>query len=262
MEKRNVSALKTLILLGMIIAPSFYLLSSYSPRYIPAGKRPVGYRKGRPQRRARSSKLIKSVPQESVPVEEEVVPVEVPQTSHVDKNLSDEDEREKSSESTVMQAGEKDVKVASPVVPAAKRGMLTALYATIAPVILVTLNTALGIGIAVSTKSFIKQWMARKNYLSLRNKFLDEANEMFKPEFLEESSDDDKVEAAMAIALQNHRLSPKEVMVFNQLKEQSSVSSIFGQVISAGALNTFAQMTGSLIGLVATMALQTLMPAK
>jgi hypothetical protein len=276
MEKGNISALKTLILLGMIIAPSFYLFSSYSPRHIPAGKRPLGYVNPRARRVARRRQVLVK------PVQEEVVLAEPAQVTQVREEIPPEDEREESVEPTISQSGEKDVQVASP--SAATPGMLTALYATIAPIILITLNKALEGGIGAFTKLTIKRFMVRnalkeaqqeayadaeKNVISkdfdrtlmmtaesldpLGKKYdlvMDEIERRFK------WSDQEKIDFQFKENLQAKKIDP------DTLKKQTSVSHIVSQGVYAGFLSTAIPMFGSLVGLLATVALQTLMPSK
>src|SRR4029079_3526387 len=69
-------------------------------------------------------------------------------------------------------------------------------------------------------------------------------------------SDQEKIDFKFKENLQAKKIDPDD------LKKQTSVSNIVSQGVYAGLLSTAIPMFGSLVGLLATMALQTLMPSQ
>jgi hypothetical protein len=215
-------------------------------------------------------------------VPEEVVSNEPARAAQVNKELPQEDEMAEPSELTASPSAEKDVQVASAATPAP--GMLTALYATIAPIILITLNKALEGGIGAFTKLTIKKFILRHaikeaqqeaydkakvnvnsgafdqtllitaNSLKPDNKKYDQVMGEIKRRF--ELSDQEKIDLQTKENLLAQKIDPEA------LSKQTSVSTIVSEGVYVGLLSTAIPMFGSLIGLLATMALQTLMPSK
>jgi hypothetical protein len=154
------------------------------------------------------------------------------------------------------------------VTPLSQPSFLTGIYLAIAPIILVTLNKALGTGIAASTKSLIKQFIQRGTIMSQKeNIIVVNAQSLIKkgnidatlkqiakenPSFnISAVSYEQKFDLAKNIAKTD----------FETQAEAISLQNILGQAILIGTINTIIPMIGSLIGIGATMTLQSLMPA-
>ncbi len=260
MEKNNKSVVKTIVLLIAIVAPSFYLFSSYHSPKMPANN-PFRRQKARRQR----TPVIKSVAVEPVmQAEDEKVIYEEPVSRSLpvvraseDNKMPEQLQPEGPTNTSVLQ----DVQVVPP-----SPGILMSMYGTIAPIILVTMNKALGGGIEASTKTVIERYIGRRQFMSLKDNIMTKMNAMLKPEFvgisneqknkLKSLSDEEKLE----IGKQNF-LSSKELKTFNTLEQQSVTSSIFSQAFYMGMLNTIVPFISTFIGFGATMGLQTLMPA-
>jgi hypothetical protein len=255
MEQKNKSMMKTVILLIAIVAPSFYLFSSYHNPKMPANN------KFRRQKARRSRVPTRSVGLEPTmqPADEEIIPEEPASITQEQEPENQESQDKESATNAVAVAQDVAVNQPSP-------GILMSIYATVMPVILVTMNKALGGGIEASTKSVIERYLNRRQFFSLKDTIMAKMDAMMKPGFkgisdkqkniLKGLSDKERLE----VGKQNF-LSSKEQKAFDNLEQQSSTASIFSQALYMGMINTVVPFIATFIGLGATMGLQTLMPA-
>lgn len=224
MKNKDVSLLQAFILTcSIIVVPSQPLLSSHPAKTIPKTTEPK-----------------KQVIQLAINEDEEI-------------NKKDEDEEEITEQpqlDTTIAASTKETQIATPT-----PGLLTRIYIAAAPIILVTLNKALGTGIGAATKSFIKQVMERQAFMTLKSDILLGIDQTFHPEDLQTMSEQDKLNLTKE-TLREFKID------FDQKEKQTSFPSIISQAIYIGTLNTLVPMVGSLMGFGATMLLQQLMPTE
>ncbi|HLC06988.1 MAG TPA: hypothetical protein VJJ26_02250 [Candidatus Babeliales bacterium] len=170
-------------------------------------------------------------------------------TTQASSDSTDEelDEEQRQPDTTII-ASTKEIQVATPI-----PGILTRMYSTVAPIILVTLNQALGTGIGATTKSLIKQFMARQAFTTLKNDTLLKIDQKLAPEYLQTMSQQNKLDLAKALLAQ-------QKIDFDRMEKQTSFSSILGQAVYIGMLNTVIPIIGTFVGYGATLALQTMMP--
>lgn len=291
MSKKNTYILKTLILLCTTVASSFYVLST------PPGKR----REGETSNRARpslasysASASAKATAGTQVPAPVQPAPVlqpVEPQTQLIKKTpilapAPEEEQIETSqekSEEPVVATMSQARKVQVPT-----QGWLASAYATIVPIILVTLDNAVGGGIAASTKSAIKLFGARHEFMNVKNEAQEQATKMVESGDFEESireqanktinkyniSKDDPEYAKIQENMLKQIASPKQekinlltknILALNkidpdEMEKETSFSSIFSKTVTAGLLNTIIPMIGKFIGYGVSLSLQGLMP--
>lgn len=152
--------------------------------------------------------------------------------------------------------------------------VMTFVYATLIPVLLLSFSKAFEKGLTAMTKSSIKNFMARSNFLRLNEKADAFANNLVNKELLLAAStkEDDPNYDAM-LRLQN---TPREDLIararnhyfkihklnFEQEAEETSLPTILSKTASGGMINTIANLTSDLLGLGLTIAINYLLPEK
>lgn len=286
MSKKNTYILKTVVLLCTTVASSFYVLST------PPSKR----RPGEASNRARQ--VPAPVQPAPVPVQPAPIPTPVlqpvePQTQPIKKTpIVSPVEQEEQIEATQEKPKSPEQASISQTrkVQAPAPGWLASAYATIVPIILVTLDNAVGSGIAASTKSAIKLFGARHEFMNLKNEAQEQATKMvesgdFEKNIREQAnktinkyniSKDDPQYAEIQKNLNEQIASPKQekinlltknILALNkidpdEMEKVTSFSSILSKTVTAGILNTIIPMIGKFIGYGVTLSLQGLMPAQ
>jgi len=286
MSKKNTYILKTLILLCTTVASSFYVLST------PPGNR----RPGEASNRARQ--VPAPVQPAPVPVQPAPIPTPVlqpvePQTQPIKKTpiVSPAEQEEQIEAMQEKPENTQTIAVSQPrKIQAPQPGWLTMAYATVVPIILVTLDNAVGSGIAASTKSAIKLFGARHEFMNLKNEAQEQATKMvesgdFEKNIREQAnktinkyniSKDDPEYAEIQKNLNKQIASPKQekinlltknILALNkidpdEMEKVTSFSSILSKTVTAGILNTIIPMVGKFIGYGVTLSLQGLMPAQ
>jgi hypothetical protein len=252
MSKNKIYILKTLILLCITVGSSFYVIST------PPGKR----RPGEASNRTRQV-FVAPAPATQSP---DQVPVAQSATSSEDKNIAKipaaaEKELEKNEEESYESPEEPKAKTAivsqARHVQAPEQGWLASAYTTVAPIILVTFDKAIGGGLAAATKNAIKLFDQRNQFKNLQNEAKQQA------EKLVESGEYDaialpkqeKINLLAKKFFTQHKIDPDE------MEKATSLSSIFSQLISRTILNTMIPMVSTFIGYGITLSLQALMPA-
>ena len=152
-------------------------------------------------------------------------------------------------------------------------GLLTRMYLAVTPIILVTLNQALGTGIAAATKSLIKQFMTRQTFTLLKKDILEKAKTLVEEGTIDKTLQSTYAGEGISVDVSEIPYEIKFDLAKNTLfrankindpdlmEKQISLPSMLGQATYIGMLNTVIPMIGTLIGLGATMTFQTLMPA-
>lgn len=266
--QKKIYILKTFILCLGIIASFFPLFSSYRP----AGKRPLGYTGPMP---------IRSIPQGPI-----INPIQEQQTIDVSREETPKKEPEEL-ESKLEQAS--DMKEAQKDLPRPNTGFFASMYATIVPIILITLDKAIGTGTAASTKNLIKEFTIRRTFINLKNSIIEEATEI-----VNKGDFDKNIESHFQNSIEKNNIS-KENRAFYQLRQeamsmkalplkdkielqtkilfdqnkiddpeklekQTSFPSIFAQAAYVGILNVAVNTIGTLFGYATKIGLNALMP--
>ena len=269
MNKRNTYIPIMIFLLCITAAPSFYLFSSYSSRRIPAGKRPQVYTGPRNLRQ----KL-------TVPVAQ---PAQVPAYTPATVATRADDDQETNQTAPEPQA-EPTAAAQSMQAKAAPSspGMLMTAYI----VLLSTLNKAFGTGIELSYKPLMENWRSRQEVLNARNEIPNNAKLL-----VESGAFDKDVIKNAELIIKKHNISeespeykgielqvnqelnlPKQqkiaittermLMGIEPAEKKTSFGSIASQTLYLTLFNTATRLIGGIIGLGATMLLQSLMPTE
>lgn len=269
MNRKNTYIRKTLILLCLMTAPSFYLLSSYYTPRIAAGKRPQGY-KG--PRNIRQKRIIPTAEPKPIIDRENIAPV------NQNQPMQEIDEIQPEPTVTSQAMPSKSV--------AASPGWLMTSYM----IVLSTLNKAFGTGIEASNRTFVKKFMARQAFKNIQDQATNEAKTL-----VQSGEFDQQINENAHNLIRKYNLSPEDPEYNNiikqvennintptqekvnsltksilkgqkinpdQMEKQVAFSSILKEGAYVGMLNTIIPMMGSLIGFGATMLLQSLMPTQ
>lgn len=279
MNKKNTYIYISLILLCIAAISSFDLFSSY----LPAEKRGPGYLGPRRTRQKPKKRVIQA--QQPAQAQQQIpTPVATPITiDQTNQNI-----QQPTAEPTITSDAMQAKAAKQPSSP----GWLTTTYI----VLLSTLNKAFGGGIAASNKNLVKSFIARQAFLNLKNDAQSQAQQMV------DSGDFDKDIRSTIETIEELDISPADPQYTQKIKKQAEIlqdlnykiklpsqqkiatltkdilkeqkidveknekatafSSILKQGVYVGMLNTIIPMMGSLIGLGATMLLQSLMPTQ
>jgi hypothetical protein len=278
MNTKNTHIFKTLILLCITIAPSFHLLS------VAPGKRPMNA----PSNRIRQAPTP-AIIQAQAPDEQ---PIAAQSKKIIPANQQQQEDAHEIEETTALEQQAEHISQRAAASAQGKQAMSAASlgWFTIASAILIeTLNTALGGGIAAGTKSAIKQFMARNEFLNLKNDITKQATKMvekgsFENNLLIQTDKDlrklpisqNEYDEIMKKTLTDAQNLPKEQKINSQTKmilkqnkidsegmeKATSFSSILTQSLYSGMLNTIIPMVGTLIGYGFTIGLNRLMPTQ
>jgi hypothetical protein len=298
MSKKNIYILKTLILLCLTAAPSFYILST------PPGQR----RPGEASNRARQVPVVPAPAQSAqvpMPIAEPIVQTqpsfakamtdkqikEAPAPAEK-KDLQKAEEQEESLE-TLEESKAKIATVAAArnVQAAAAPGWLANASAMAAQIILLSLDKAIGGGIAAGTKTAIKQFMTRNAFINLKNEVQKEATEIVEsgnfdnlveqsvsnyilkkglkkdsPEYMQ------KIEEAQALITlpKQKKIALQTDEIFKQnkiddpkgMEKATSFSSVLGNIAQTFIWHAIISTVGTIATYGATLSIQSLMPAQ
>jgi hypothetical protein len=243
MNKTNMYIFKILIV-SVIFSPSFYLFSSYKP----AGKRPLNYTGPvgprpnfqKPASPATSKKTdIKPNKPILAPIPEETSEELEGENGNITPEQTDTEKGDLISASKNIQT------------KPTTSGWLFNAYMAGMPLILVSLDKAVGTGIAASTKNLIKLFLTRKAFSDSKPETLQQLSLI--QNAIETTDDIEKRQKLENLFFKGiHNLEAQE--------KQTSLSNILSQTAYIAMLNTVVPLFATLFGFGAKIALQTFMP--
>lgn len=221
------------------------LLPTYQGRR-PAGKRPAGYTGPKRQTPVRTQKTLPQPAPEQEKIEPIVIEKELPET--------EEDLTKQAETDTTATASTKETQITAPT-----PGFLTKMYAVATPLILVTLNAAVGIAIEAGTKSLLKGFGKRPELLEKKEKVEENVEQLELqlltkyPDIIEQKKFDLIPEKERTALAENYEL-------LEALTKTTSISHIFGKAAYTLMLYTIINSIAKFTGYGATMTLQSMMP--
>lgn len=131
-------------------------------------------------------------------------------------------------------------------------GFFASMYATIAPLILVTLDSAIGKGTAKSTKSLIDDFMDRRTFINTKNEVFQDIEDVYKKQNLP-LTQEKKLQLTKTVFKDNK-------MDFDKLEKENSIASIFATAASTFVVNTAVNVLATFFGYGTKIGLNALMP--
>ena len=243
MKKKNIYSFMILLCLFSLFSPSFYLFSADNKRF-PAGKRPLAYEKQAGKITANPSKK----PAQKL-YEPTLTPI--PEEPEVEQKKENENNNEKllDGKNIDLTSSTKNIQTKPTTT-----GWLFNAYMVGMPFILVSLDKAVGTGIAASTKNVIKEFMARKAFGDLKANTLQSIDIALANEGMT-ASPEEKLDTMKYIL-------KKQKIDYDQMEKSTSLSSILSQTAYIGMINTIVPLFATIFGLGVKIALQTLMPSE
>lgn len=133
----------------------------------------------------------------------------------------------------------------------ASPGWLMGAYYVAIPIILKTLNSSLGSGIAAGTKVMIKLWLNKPELIARKKKLTDQTNIIF---------DTFKTQKISDLPADVQKIAISNLLAIDTIDETTSFRSIAANSLYTAAINSIVGGFGTLIAIGASMMLQSLMP--
>ena len=236
--KKKLSNFHPLVFLFLTIFP-LHTLSSVRYRMVSATPQQGQQRKkpaNKPQQRPIAVK--KAVEPSPIEVQQEQEPT------------VEEEEEQIEEPSRQPETIEEEKNAAATTAPVQQPGMLTAFYATIAPIILVTLNKASESGIAAFMKTMIKRIDKRHDFLQMKEQAYTMARNKVP------TQDEDAIARAANDILIMNNIDP------DSLEKATAFTTIVREGTRSGITYTAVTALGAFMGMGIAIFLNTLMPAR